>query len=122
LPGENSKSVRRRAERLLKRKDLEIAIRAISEPSPPSLTGDGAWQVLTEAVAQVWPEALIAPYLFPACTDSRHYARVSQHVYRFSALAWTRQERALMHGHDERISLKALARMQAFYEILISKL
>jgi acetylornithine deacetylase/succinyl-diaminopimelate desuccinylase-like protein len=47
---------------------------------------------------------------------------VCQHVYRFSALAWTRQDRALVHSHDERISLKALAKMQAFYEALISKL
>lgn len=122
LPGENSKSVRRRAERLLRGKGLEVSMRPISEPSPPSITGDSTWQVLTEAVADTWPEALIAPYLFPACTDARHYARVCQHVYRFSALAWTRQDRALVHSHDERISLKALAKMQAFYEALISKL
>ena len=38
LPGENSKSVRRRAERLLRGLGVEIACRAVSEPSPPSLT------------------------------------------------------------------------------------
>ena len=57
-----------------------------------------------------------------ACTDARHYHSVCEHVYRFSALSWTREERALMHSFNERISLKALSKMQAFYQSLIMKL
>lgn len=122
LPGEHSKSVKRRAQRLMRGRHIEIKTNVFSEASPLSRTDDDIWKMLEEAVTEVWPEALAVPYMFMAATDSRHYSRVSEHVYRFSALAWSKEERALMHSYNERISLKALVKMQAFYEALIRKL
>ena len=122
LPGENSKSAKRRAQRLVKGLGVKVDTRVFSEPSPISRTDDEAWQTLCEAVEDVWPEAVPVPFMYMACTDSRHYSRVCEHVYRFSALSWTREERALMHSFNERISMKALAKMQAFYQVLIQKL
>ncbi|NLC33260.1 MAG: M20/M25/M40 family metallo-hydrolase [Clostridiales bacterium] len=122
LPGQNSKSVKRRAQRLMRGRQIEVDTHIFSEPSPVSRTDDEVWTMLTQAVEEVWPEALAVPYMFMAATDSRHYSRISEHVYRFSALAWSKEERALMHSYNERISLKALVKMQAFYEALIRKL
>ena len=122
LPGENSKSAKRRAQRIVKGLGVKVDTRVFSEPSPISRTDDEAWQTLCEAVEDVWPEAVPVPFMYMACTDSRHYSRVCEHVYRFSALSWTREERALMHSFNERISMKALAKMQAFYQVLIQKL
>lgn len=122
LPGENSKSAKRRAQRLVKGLGIKLDTRVFSEPSPISKTDDEVWETLCEAVGEVWPDAVPVPFMYMACTDSRHYSRVCEHVYRFSALAWTREDRALMHSFNERISLKALAKMQAFYQALIMKL
>ena len=122
LPGENSKSARRRAQRLVKGLGVKVDTRVFSEPSPVSRTEGDAWQMLCEAVGEVWPEAVPVPFMYMACTDARHYSRVCEQVYRFSALSWTREERALMHSFNERISLKALSKMQAFYQSLIMKL
>lgn len=122
LPGENSKSARRRAQRLVKGLGVKVDTRVFSEPSAISNTQDTAWQMLCEAVEDVWPEAVPVPFMYMACTDARHYSRICEHVYRFSALAWTKEERALMHSFNERISLKALGKMQAFYQALIMRL
>lgn len=122
MPGENSKSARRRAQRLVRGLGVKVEAQVFSEPSPVSRTDDEVWQTLCEAVQDVWPEAVPVPFMYMACTDSRHYSRVCEHVYRFSALQWSREERALMHSYNERISLKALGKMQAFYQSLMMKL
>lgn len=122
LPGESSKTVRRRAQRLLRSKRLDVQVRPVSEPSPVSRTDDNKWAALVDAINEVWPEALVSPYLMTACTDSRHYSRISEHVYRFSGIQVGKQERSLIHAQDERISLGSLAKCQAFYEALMIRL
>lgn len=122
LPGETSRSVKRRAARLLREKCYELQVEPICEPSPVSRTDDAGWALLNEAIRETWPEALVAPYLMVACTDSRHYSRVSENVYRFSGIPCGKEDRGLMHAPNERISLSALAKCQAFYEALIVRL
>lgn len=122
LPGEDSRSVRRRAQRLLRDKRLTVEVRPVSEPSPISRTDDNKWMTLVDAIQEVWPEALVSPYLMTACSDSRHYSQISEHVYRFSAISVGKAERALIHAQNERISLASLAKCQAFYEALMIRL
>ena len=41
-----------------------------------------------------------------ACTDSRHWREISDHVYRFSAKEVTGAEKATVHGDNERIRVE----------------
>lgn len=85
------------------------------EPSPVSETDCEAWNKVASAVAGTWKGCLVSPYLMFQCSDSRHYGRISNHVYRFSAMDLTSEERATIHGHNERIRVETAVRAVEFY-------
>ena len=84
-------------------------------PSRISLTEGAAWENLKNAIADTWQGAIVSPYLMLACSDSRHYGRISDKVYRFSAMALSKKERASIHGNDECIPVETIEKTVEFY-------
>ena len=89
-------------------------------PSRVSSLECEAWSRIKDAVAGTWQDAIVAPYLMVACSDSRHWGRISDKVYRFSAMAMTNEERATIHGNNERITVGAIEKTVEFYLRLIT--
>ena len=85
------------------------------DPSPISETGCPAWNKVASSVASTWRGALVSPYLMVQCSDSRHYRDISNHVYRFSAMDLTTEERATIHGNNERIRVETVGKAVEFY-------
>ena len=100
---------------------VQITVLESFEPSPISETGCESWDKVASAVAQTWPGCVVAPYLMVQCSDSRHYRDLSNHVYRFSAMDMTAEERKSIHGNNERIRLESIARAVEFYIRLMKK-
>lgn len=101
--------------------DVEINIIEGMNPSRISEIDCEAWDKVASAVASTWKGCIVAPYLMMQCSDSRHYGRISDKVYRFSAMDLTAEERATIHGDNERIRLDAAARTVEFYIRLITQ-
>ena len=95
--------------------NVEITVLESFEPSPVSETDCPAWDKVAYAVANTWKGCVVTPYLMVQCSDSRHYGRLSNHVYRFSAMDMTAEERASIHGNNERIRVEAVAKAVEFY-------
>lgn len=91
-------------------------------PSRVSTTDCPGWEKLVTAVASTWKGCIVSPYLMVQCSDSRHYGRISDKVYRFSAMELTAEERGLIHGNNERIKLEAITKAVEFYIRLMRQL
>lgn len=100
---------------------VKVEVLESFEPSPISETDCESWNKVAAAVAETWRGCVVAPYLMVQCSDSRHYRDLSRHVYRFSAMDLTAQERRTIHGNNERIRLDCAARAVEFYIRLIGK-
>lgn len=94
---------------------VEIELLHGMNPSPVSRTDCEGWERVASAVASTWRGALVSPYLMVQCSDSRHYGRISDRVYRFSAMDLTKEERGMIHGNNERIRIDCACRAVEFY-------
>lgn len=97
--------------------DPSVDISAIygMNPSRISRTDCEGYDRVARAVASTWKGALVSPYLMVQCSDSRHYGRISDRVYRFSAMDLTKEERGMIHGNNERIRVECACKAVEFY-------
>lgn len=94
---------------------VEVTMTYGMNPSHISQIDCDAYRKVAVAVASTWRGCLVSPYLMVACSDSRHYDRISDKVYRFSAMDMTNEERATIHGNNERVRLEVIDRVMEFY-------
>ncbi len=104
-------------------RDPNVQISAVESfpPSRVSVTNCPAWERISAAVAETWRGCIVSPYLMVQCSDSRYYGAISDRVYRFSAMDLTSEERATIHGNNERIRLDCICRSVEFYIRLLEK-
>lgn len=86
-----------------------------SEPSPVSSTRSEAFLSLQRAIEAVFPEALVAPSLLVAATDSRHFAPSAKAVFRFLPARTEPDDIPRYHGIDERLAVDNYAEFIRFY-------
>lgn len=123
IGSDTGESAAKHLENIIDDPDLQIETLLFSNPSKVSETGDcEAWQMLGQTIRETWPDAIVSPYLMVACSDSRYYCQISDHVYRFSPLPLPGELRKTIHGNNERIPLDSIGQTVEFYIRLMQKL
>ena len=106
-------------EKVIANDKIKVEVVQGMNPSRISTTNCEPWQRLSSAIRGTWTDAVVSPYLMLACSDSRHYGVLSDHVYRFSAMALSKAERGMIHANNERVPLDTIEKTVAFYQRLI---
>ena len=116
LPGETVASVLDRVRRVVSDSAVEVSVLGQGEdPSPVSPTEGPVFQSLAGAIRQVYPTAIVAPFLMVGATDARHYARLTPNIYRFAPLPLAERDLDRIHGIDERIAVGDYLRAVRWY-------
>jgi carboxypeptidase PM20D1 len=121
LPGDTVDQVLANMEKTIN--DSRVKITALeglrSEPSKIADTESKSYKAVQQAIYQVFPQALVAPGLVVAATDSKHYSAITDNILHFSPIRIRSEDLPRFHGTDERISVKDYGDVVRFYEQLL---
>lgn len=94
---------------------IDVSVLQAVEPSRISRTDTEGYEKIKNTIKAVWDNVLVSPYLMIQCSDCRCYGDISDRVYRFSAMELTSEERATVHGNNERIRIEQIEKSTEFY-------
>lgn len=116
LPGDTGEGVRAEVERIVD--DPRVAVRFKNPPreSSPVSPIDGAeFAILQRSLGEIFPDAIVAPFLTVGGTDSRQYEGVTDGLYRIIPFVFGPDDLKLPHGIDERVPVASLPDAVRFY-------
>ena len=95
-----------------------IEVQNIAENGLPVTPSKGPqWNFVKNAIGAIFPDATVAPFLFIAGTDSKHYTAITDHILRFMPLRMSPEDITLPHNANERIGLHAFKYAQEILEL-----
>ena len=121
-PCDTVESAKEYIKKVVANSDIELTALRGTNPSRISITDCEGYDKVARAIVSTWKGTIVSPYLMVQCSDSRHWGRISDRVYRFSAMDLTSEERRTIHGNNERIRIECLERATEFYIRLMSEL
>ncbi len=120
LPGDTIDSVEAHLRKQLGNDEIKIKrYPGNSEASPVSPTDSAGYRTIERSVRQSFPDAIVAPGLMTAATDSRHFSILSDAVFRFSPFRMKNEDLARFHGTNERLAISNYGEMIGFYQQLL---
>ena len=126
LPGDTKEQVLEHARTVVaqavgKGKYELVVLPGAVDASKVAPTASPEYKLLNKTIREVFPDALVAPGLMVAATDSIHYSPISDDIFKFSPIRANVQDLKLFHGTNERLSIKNYADAIRFYHRLMSE-
>ena len=90
-----------------------------SEPSPISSDESFGFKTLHHTIEEIYPDALVTPYLMVGGTDSRHFPDLSPNIYRFNPIKLDPDNIKSFHGLNEHLAVSEFKNCVRFYLRLI---
>jgi carboxypeptidase PM20D1 len=125
--GDTTEDVIEHVRRVVDDEQVEIEVVERYEPSPLSPYGtreqpDPAFALIEETITEVFPDAVAAPYVMMAATDSRHFTEITERVYRFAPFRMTKAQRQAIHSYDEHLGVDDFLEGVRWYQRLLERL
>ncbi len=119
LPGDETRSLLRRVERVTARTPIRLSVALLEEPGSVSPSAGPSWDALSTAIQVHFPGTPIVPCLLAGGTDARRMECVCPNVYRFSPFILPPGELARTHSYNERLSVENLLRGVSFFRQML---
>ncbi|MCT2407046.1 M20/M25/M40 family metallo-hydrolase [Chryseobacterium antibioticum] len=120
LPGDTAKEVREHIAKATEGFDVEVEeIDNTREASAVSPTNTKAYQLIETGVNEIYPGAIVTPYLTMAGTDAYKYQIVSENIYRFMPIKINSSEQQSIHSTNEYISIENYLKMIHYFEYMM---
>lgn len=118
-PGDTGEDVYEHVRQVIDDERVEVTGGAGRLASPVSPTESFGFEAIHRSIRQVAPEVIVAPGIFFATTDARHYQGLTNQVFRFLPMSMDPEELTRYHSTDERISVADYERLVRFYAQLV---
>lgn len=120
LPGDTFESVEAHVRKVVA--DERVHIERLGNPapaSPISPTAVEGYRQVERSIREIYPDAIVAPGLYVAGADARHFDGLADAVYRFTPVRVNLEATRFFHGSNERLPVDHLADMVRFYHRLL---
>ena len=120
IPGETSEDVMQHVINTVDDERVQASFYGFNtDPSPVSPMDSDGYNIINKTIKQTFEGVLTSPNLVIAATDSRHYNKVSDNIYRFVPYHINEDNIQSFHGIDERIPVSDYKNAIRFYRQLI---
>jgi len=124
LPGDTPEKVLQHMRSKVAAPEGQFELYALDHGKPASSykvapTDSAQYRTLNQTIREVFPDAVVAPGLMVAGTDSIHFGEISDHIFKFSPIRANSDDLKRFHGTNERLSVKNYTDAIRFYHRLI---
>ena len=120
IPGDTQASVTDHVRSTVNNDRISVEpFRGNADPPPVTGTAGPSFRTLNRTIREIFPDVIVAPGLMLAGTDSRHFAAITDNIFRFSPVRANSDDLKRFHGTNERLSIEGYADMIRFYRRLI---
>lgn len=102
------------------RVEVKPMLKQIQGASPVASVNSQQFQVIQKSIRQIFPDVVVAPSLAVVASDSRHFASLTNDVYRFAPMVLKAADISRLHGINERVAVENYVQMIKFYMQLIT--
>lgn len=109
LPGNSIEFLLKRDKEIINDERVEVRLlesHDAIEASPVSDVNAESFQALQKTISEVFPEAVVTPFLDVGGTDSKHFYGVTDNIYRFQPMRANDESLGGIHGNNERHSIE----------------
>ena len=107
--------IQKRLEKACKGFDVDIHMSGETEASKISGFDTEGFDVMKQALAKIYPDALVTPYLSVTGSDAPKYESVCPNIYRLIPVRLTSEEQETIHNLNESISIENYRKMIAYF-------
>lgn len=121
LPGNSLKNVRDHIAKATEGFDVEVEeIDNTREASAVSSSNTKSFKLIEAGIREIYPGAIVTPYLTMAGTDAYKYQIVSKNIYRFMPVRINRSEQQSIHSTNEYLSIENYLKMIRYFEFMMT--